>query len=208
MDASVGLVQAYLRVNGFFTVTEYPIIAQRRKSGVTLTDIDILAVRFPGASRWIPGQDKTLPPDPVLDIGGDHLQMIIGEVKEGKPRLNRASSSREVVETAIRRFGCCSHAPTKTADAVLRNGYADSVLTTGMRCRVCWIVFSGSEAESQTPYRVITFKHVFTFLSEHLRIHGDTLLHSQFKDDALDLVSLLVKAGLPLDPGGAGTADS
>jgi hypothetical protein len=29
MDNSVALVQAYLRVNGYFTVTEYPVIASR-----------------------------------------------------------------------------------------------------------------------------------------------------------------------------------
>lgn len=26
MDPAVGLVQSYLRLNGFFTVTEYPVV--------------------------------------------------------------------------------------------------------------------------------------------------------------------------------------
>ena len=48
MDHAVALVQAYLQLNGYFTSAEYPIIAGTARSGFrTITDIDILAFRFP-----------------------------------------------------------------------------------------------------------------------------------------------------------------
>ena len=48
MDHAVALVQAYLQLNGYFTSAEYPIIAAAGRNGFrTITDIDVLAFRFP-----------------------------------------------------------------------------------------------------------------------------------------------------------------
>ena len=50
MDAAIALVQTYLYANGFFTVTEYPVLEHMASSSPrTITDVDVLAVRFPGA---------------------------------------------------------------------------------------------------------------------------------------------------------------
>jgi len=136
MDTAVGLIQAYLRLNGFFTVTEYPIITRSRSGSRTLTDIDVLAMRFPGAERWVsePAQrGEALPADPKLALGEDRLQMIIGEVKEGKAR-----------------------------------------------------------------FKVISLKHVITYLSRYLDQYRDVFLSAQFKDEALGLMALLVKLDLKL----------
>lgn len=61
MDTAVALVQAYLRVNGYFTVAEYPVVEAtgggRHRS---LTDIDILAFRFPGAGRPLGGNQRRM----------------------------------------------------------------------------------------------------------------------------------------------------
>ena len=47
MDTAVALVQAYLRVNGYFTVAEYPVLDATGPGGPrTITDLDILAVRL------------------------------------------------------------------------------------------------------------------------------------------------------------------
>jgi hypothetical protein len=71
MDQAVALVEAYLRVNGYFTVSEYPVVEARRYGGFrTATDLDILAFRFPGAGRLVPdagtGDHHTYAPDPEL----------------------------------------------------------------------------------------------------------------------------------------------
>ena len=50
MDTTVALVQSYLHVNGYFTVVEYPVLETRRGGPPrTLTDLDVLAFRFPRA---------------------------------------------------------------------------------------------------------------------------------------------------------------
>jgi hypothetical protein len=202
MDAAVGLVQAYLRLNGFFTVTEYPVVAQTAQGGMTLTDVDVLGVRFPGAERWVPNETRgrALPADPELDSMEDALEMIIGEVKEGQARLNRGAYALPVVETVIRRFGCCARDPTATARAVVEGRTAETVVGGGMACRIRMVVFAGSEGEATGRYRVISLRHAFTFLSDHLRRHRDIFLRTELKDEVLDLIALGVKVGFPVGP--------
>lgn len=200
MDAAVGLVQAYLRINGFFTVTEFPIVAQVHGLGRTLTDVDVLALRFPGAGRWMPGVDEMLPTDPVLTAHEGGMLMIIGEVKEGKSRMNPTVSRRDVVETVIRRFGCCSHDPKGAARKVVENGFSDTAVGSGMSCRVRWIVFGGTESETHHPYHVVSLRHVAEYLNEHIEQYPNVYLKAESKDPALDLMALLVKVGLRLKP--------
>ena len=106
MDTAVGLVQAYLRVNGYFTVAEYPVLDATGPAGPrTITDLDILAVRLhraPGASGTVDA-----PLDPALGAGGG-ADMIVGEVKEGRPHPNPAMRDPAVLEAAFTRFGCCA----------------------------------------------------------------------------------------------------
>jgi hypothetical protein len=101
MDGAVGIVQAWLRLRGYFTVTEYPIVDAWRFGGPrTLTDLDVLAFRFPGAGA------PDLPLHPVLDAAG-RPDMLIGEVKEGRAELNHAARDPAVLAAALARFGCC-----------------------------------------------------------------------------------------------------
>ena len=200
MDAAVGLVQAYLRVNGFFTVTEYPIVALGGGGGRSLTDIDVLAVRFPNAKCWVPevdGNGRALPPDPALNLSDEHLEMIIGEVKEGKARLNESAYSLPVIEAVIRRFGCC-HDPAAVARAVFEGRKARTHASGGMACRMRMVVFGGAAEEEHGRYEVISIKHVMKFLNNYIAQYRDVFLHAQIKDDALDLMALLVKVGLKL----------
>lgn len=74
MDTAVALVQAYLHVNGYFTVTEYPVLEVFGRAQVgSVTDLDILAYRFAnaghdlvsgGAHRPLDGRVQVV--DPVL----------------------------------------------------------------------------------------------------------------------------------------------
>lgn len=59
MDTTVALVQAYLHVNRFFTVTESPVLeAYRSGDARTVTDLDIMAVRFAGAGHRVIGSRR------------------------------------------------------------------------------------------------------------------------------------------------------
>jgi hypothetical protein len=67
VDTSVALVQAYLHINGYFTVAEYPVLeAHRSDHARTVTDLDILAFRFTGAGhdvvRGIEGSRSAITP--------------------------------------------------------------------------------------------------------------------------------------------------
>lgn len=122
MDNAVALVQAYLRVNGYFTVAEYPVIEAMREGGYrAATDLDILAFRFPGSGQLVPKTGKessgdsmvTVPLDPALAVARDEADMLIGEVKEGSAELNQATTDPAVLRAALARFGCCppDHVP-------------------------------------------------------------------------------------------------
>src|ERR1700687_4459856 len=97
MDHAVSLVQAYLQLNGYFTSAEYPIIASAGRSGVrTITDIDVLAFRFPSGFPTPQASHKRGPQSglnvselaPGLGVPRDSIDMIIGEVKEGRVGIN------------------------------------------------------------------------------------------------------------------------
>lgn len=88
MNNAVGLVQAYLYVNGYFTVTEYPVLEALEYGGVqSATDINVVALRLPQAGGIVTigsHQREAFVPDPALGAAPDRAQLIIGEVKEGR----------------------------------------------------------------------------------------------------------------------------
>lgn len=198
MDTAVGLVQAYLRLNGFLTATEYPVLSKVRRGLVSLTDIDVLAVRFPDAQHWISGKDAgaiQLENDPVLDISPHCLQMIIGEVKEGSAKLNRHAYSPAVIETAIRRFGCCDGDPRDVAIQVVQSGAAETHIGD-LECRIRMMVFGGSGSEWSSDYSYLGLRHIAEYLNRFIERHREIFTAAQPKDDVLDLMALLAKLGL------------
>jgi hypothetical protein len=98
----------------------------------TVTDLDILAVRFPGAGIVVPKASASskskwtvLPPDPLLGAVADRTDMIIGEVKEGRAEVNSAVRNPLALRTALARFGCCSPAQAlELARRILQRGHA------------------------------------------------------------------------------------
>ena len=197
MDSAVGLVQAYLRVNGYFTVSEYPILAATRGGFRTVTDLDILAVRFPGAgvhpAGWRVAHDETLAlPDPALGIAAGQADMLVGEVKEGLASLNAAATDPDVLSAALVRFGCSSlrdaaHAVT----ALLREGHA----TLPGQHRIRLIAFGSMVNENAAhAYKAISLGHVVAFLRRYLSEHWDLVRHSETKDAALGFMLLTEKA--------------
>jgi hypothetical protein len=105
MDHAVSLVQAYLQLNGYFTSAEYPIIASAGRTGVrTITDIDVLAFRFPRGLPLANPSPKRAPQglnvsdiDPGLGVPDDSVDMIIGEVKEGRVGVNTGEENDRVI---------------------------------------------------------------------------------------------------------------
>lgn len=204
MDNAVALVQAYLRVNGYFTVVEYPVLeAGRRGAYRTATDVDVLAVRFPGAGMLVPtpgskahGDEEHSLVDPVLGVPAEQPDMLVGEVKEGRAELNAAATDPAVLRAVLVRFGCCPRedAPALVA-RLLQDGSAP--LPDGHRLRLVAfgsIVGSPEGGAGGGRYARIGLGHVVEFLQTYLRDHWDLLRHADSKDPAFGFLMTLEKA--------------
>lgn len=213
MDTAVALVQAYLHVNGYFTVVEFPVLeAFRAAPARTVTDLDILAFRFPRAQAEVihrqQGRQRvvqdTFLPDPVLGCPADHPDMIVGEVKEGAARFNDAARDPAVLAVALARFGCCGadHA-AEIARRLVVQGCADTPEGHTVRM-VAFGAVPGSVSEAHAT--IVPMRHVVEFLRGYLREHWDVLRHAQLKDPALDVLALLEKWGADAAGTTAGSA--
>lgn len=200
MDNAVALVQAYLRVNGYFTVAEFPVLEASRHDGYReVTDLDILAFRFPAAGRvaWSSGTatsalaEVAFEPDPALGTPGESADMLVGEVKEGDAHLNPAARKPLTLGTALARFGCC---PARDAPRIVEDllGHGRAVTPHGHTIRM--VVFgSASQVAESHRYRTIPLAHVLGFLQEYLRSHWPVLRHTQLKDPTLGFLALIEK---------------
>ncbi len=195
MDHAVALVQAYLQLNGYFTSAEYPIIAGAGRKTRSITDIDILAFRFPsnGARpaprRRAKGLDIT-EIDPGLGIHPTSIDVIIGEVKEGRVGINSAIRDAEVLKTVISRF---SHGDddARIAAELLENG--EVILRSGYSIRL--VVFASFPPGAPIPpCRIISLGHVVEYLQGYVRKHWNLLRHVHLKDPAFGFLLLLEKA--------------
>jgi len=202
LNAAVSLVRTYLKLNSYFTATELPVI-KKGDDGLyfEVTDIDILALRFPRAAHIVaqgrpgPLDDLQFPPDPGLDIPTDAMDLIIGEVKAGKPRLNPHMRSEDTLYRALVRFGMCS--PDRLDRAVeelrargetwIRNG------EVAILSRVRIVAFGDGDDQNGEGYSIIPLKQVAAFVTDHLRRYREVLHPVRLTDPTLGLLHLLEK---------------
>lgn len=196
MDNAVALVRAYLHVNGYFTVTEYPVIEAMRAGDYRMaTDLDVLAFRFPGAGCLVPGRhghhEQVLETDAALGASNTQADMLIGEVKEGRAELNRGARNPEVLRAVLTRFGCCAMEQVPSlAERLMRQGHG--VTESGHRVR---LVAFGTITDAANPgYEAISLGRVVQFLQEYLHRNWAVLHHAQFKDPALGFLLTLNKS--------------
>ena len=200
MDNAVALVQAYLRLNGYFTVSEFPVVESVKRGGYrSATDLDILAFRFSGAGRLVPApgrggldDEEHFAPDPMLGAPADHSDMIVGEVKEGRAELNATATDPAVLRAVFVRFGCCPRedAP-RLVEQLIRNGH--TLLPDGHHVRL--VAFGSTPAgESTGRYTIVTLGHIVEFIEDYLRTHWEVFRHEDQKDPALGFLATLEKA--------------
>ena len=199
MDSAVALVQAYLHVNGYFTVAEYPVLeAFRGEHARSVTDLDILAFRFAGTGHDVirgrgrrPLGGRALAPDPILGCPADRPDMIVGEVKEGAARLNPAMRNPVVLEVALARFGC---SPPQDAPALARQLLAQGHATTAAGHAIRMIAFGDlPDSDRQGPWTTVPMGHIVRFLRGYLKAHWEVLRHAQIRDPALGMLALMEK---------------
>lgn len=197
MDHAVSLVQAYLQLNGYFTSAEFPVFAGAGRNGArAITDIDILAFRFPSGLPLL--QHKRVPQsldlsdvDPGLGVPADTVDMVIGEVKEGRVGINSGIRDPEVLKAVIGRLGNTDEEDDVVVDELLRTGNAR--LASGYTVRL--VAFGAFPPGSKVPpCRIISLGHVLQFLQAYVRKHWHMLRHLQFKDPAFGFLMTLEKA--------------
>lgn len=109
MDIAVDLVESYLRLTGYLTLTEFDVQARRPDGGFdTITDVDIMAIRFPGEVFAGDPDDSDeghllLLDDPALRLEDGQIDVIIGEVKQGDAEFNPGIRRHRVLHSILRR---------------------------------------------------------------------------------------------------------
>lgn len=196
LDATAA-VESYLRVNGFLTVKEYPIIHRREQGHFQeVTDIDVLGVRLPWAGRVLPrphpGQGDKLDNDPSLDIEWGRQELVIAEVKEGVARLNQAMFRPSILREALRRFGVCRR---KELDDVVDRLRRDGVALTEDRSRVRLMAFASRPPDrpSDVPFTFIPLADVFRFLQGYIDRHWEIQNDAPFRDPVLRFMAMMEK---------------
>jgi len=184
MDTAVALVRAYLQLNGYFTITEYPVIRRLHDGRLrTLTEVDVAGFHLP----WAEPDYAT---DPVLDIPRDRADLIIGEVKEGKAVINEAATDPHVLVKVLRRFGCTSEGDARR---VARDLLDRGSTTTNAGHRVRLVAF-GTSIEEPSPYLKILLADVVEYVDRYIDENWELVRTAGSKDPIFGVMVLLAKA--------------
>ena len=115
MDIAVNLVETYLRLNGYLTLSEFEIQRQG-EDGLyeTVTDVDIVGFRFPGEINVVDDHEDCRMlqiNDPALELTPDMIDVILGEVKQGDAQFNPSLTRHEVLHSVLQRLEWAYGAP-------------------------------------------------------------------------------------------------
>jgi hypothetical protein len=184
MDNAVALVRAYLQLNGYFTITEYPVVRKLHDGRLrTLTEVDVAAFRLPDG-------DLDYAPDPALRVPRNKPDMIIGEVKEGRAVINESATDPEVVAKVLRRFGFATEPDARRiARALLDDGSAET--SAGQRVR---LVAFGTSSEEPSSYLKIMLSDVVAYVDRYITDNWEVVRASGARDPIFGVMVLLAKA--------------
>ena len=200
MDIAVNLIESYLRLTGYLTLSEFEV--QRPMADgtyKTVTDIDIMAVRMPGAlgADQAPGDacEVLLLDDPALQLEDDAVDVIIGEVKQGNADLNRGIKDHGVLHSMLQRVAWLyEEADLDDVVAGLQRHLVHHAWARGGkdRIRTRLVAFGRSPT---TDVNTIATSHVVNALLRFFEEHEAAFRPVQFRDPAPALLRLLLKAG-------------
>ena len=199
MDIAVNLVENYLRLNGYLTLSEFEIQQRQRDGGwQTVTDVDIVAIRFPGP-LYAGDDDEAeecrfiLIEDAGLGLEDGVIDVIIGEVKQGEAVLNAGMTSHAALHTILQRFEWLFDSDLHSViDRLQTGGVSHDDARAGGQVRTRLVAFGRSDV---LDTNTINLTHVFEQVYGYMRRHDDMLHGAQFKEPAPALLHLLVKTG-------------
>jgi len=203
MDVATDLVEAFLRSNGYLTLSELPIQAlNKRGDWETITDVDILALRFPGrifmAAPHSEEQARYLEvPGVPLFLEEDTIDVIIGEVKQGEARFNPSIAKDHTLNTALHRLSWIySEGDLKGVVEDLREkGVCHTPARGGGTVRTRLVAFGQADEVTMNiiPIAVILERAVGT-----LQSHEELLRSARSSSAAASMLKLLQKNGFRL----------
>ena len=159
----------------------------------TVTDVDVLAVRIPGAGRDrddVGGSFVSIDPD--LDVDLKRIDLIIAEVKEGRAELNASAHDPKVLRAALNRFGALGEDRVSRVIAdLLDDGEADH--PDGPRVRL--MAFGARPpTDRNATYRWRLLGDLAGFMHRRINENWGAAQSIQSKDPALSFLLLLEKA--------------
>lgn len=203
MDIAVNLVENYLRLTGYMTLSEFEVQRRDKKGRFkTVTDIDIMGIRFPGdvyiGDPHKPADCEMLViDDPVLDLEDDTIDVIVGEVKQGQAELNPGIKDHGVLHSMLRRVEWIYH---DGIDDVITGLQRDSIHRSpskgGGIVRTRLVAFGRSRFSN---LNTVALGHIVTTMLEFFEEHEDAFRPIQFREPAPAFLSLLLKSGFDVN---------
>lgn len=200
MDIAVNLIENYLRLTGYMTLSEFEV--QRRGADgqfKTITDVDIMGIRMPGdIYLGDPHEDchLLLTDDPVLGLEEDVVDVIIGEVKQGQADLNPGIKDHIVLHSMLSRVGWAYEEPLENVVEALQQRlihYSPGRANGRVRTRV--VAFGRSD---HSDLQTISLSHVVQTMLGFFEQYEDAFRPIQFKEPAPAFLRLLLKAGFDI----------
>jgi hypothetical protein len=206
VDIAVNLVESYLRLTGYLTLSEFEV-QHRDPNGryKSVTDIDVMAVRMPGATYIGDphgAQDCALVQlsDPVLGLEADTIDVIIGEVKQGVAELNPGIKDHAVLHAMTRRVEWLYEEPIEAViEGLQRHDVHRSPAKGGARIRTRLVAFGRSPVSTET---VISLSHVVSTMLGFFETFAEAFQPVQFREPAPAFLRLLLKSGFEVDHDG------
>jgi hypothetical protein len=203
MDIAVNLVENYLRLTGYMTLSEFEVQRRDKKGRFkTVTDIDIMAIRFPG-DIYLGDPHKAADcemlviDDPVLELADDTIDVIVGEVKQGRAELNPGIKDHGVLHSMLRRVEWVYDVET---DDVIQDLQRDGVHVGpsrgGSRVRTRLVAFGRSHYSN---INTVALGHIISTMLEFFEGHEDAFRPVQFREPAPAFLRLLLKSGFDVN---------
>ena len=201
MDIAVNLVETYLRLTGYFTLSEFEV--QRREDNgtyTTITDIDIMAIRTPG-TIFVGDPHENTPDaivlqDPVLGLEDDVVDVIIGEVKQGHAVLNPGIKDHGVLHAMLRRVEWLYDTPIQdVVQELQRDMTCRTPARGGGEIRTRIVAFGRADRSTENT---ISISHMIDTIIGFFEEYEAAFRPLQFKDPAPAFLKLLHKTGYSL----------
>lgn len=203
VDAATGLVEVFLRVNGYLTLSEWQIQAlNARQEWETITDVDIVGLRFPGDVFLADSHDPEI--QSTLRVSGDLLMLepdtidvIVGEIKEGEAVFNPAMKRHETLHTVLHRLSWlyADHGLERVVAELTRAGVCYSAAPGGGQVRTRLVAFGQAP---ELTVNTVPVGRILEQASAFLSAHDDLLRSARFSNPVAATLKLLHKTGFGL----------